>query len=144
MLMEFYFSMKSHDYLVDLILKVNYHEFWLSLSIDLKIQEIDYVEALKVHHQLSHLKCSVRRIFSHMIVQWLVSLLKEAIQIVLFDSTSWSLKRLRLKFHSFERFTQFLEVRVVWLLKFSFCENHLWSECLLFCIQVQRHILFVC
>lgn len=124
-LMEFCFNMKSRDYLVNLILKFNYHESWLSQSIDLKTQEIDYVEVIMVHHRLSHLKCFVRKIIFHKIVQWQVSLLKEVTLIVLFDSISWSLMHQRLKFHNFERFTRCPEVRAVWLLRFNSCENHL-------------------
>ena len=50
-LMEFYSNMKSHGYLIDLILIIYYHESLLFQLIDLKIQEIDYVGAIMVHHR---------------------------------------------------------------------------------------------
>jgi len=50
-LMEFYSNMKSHGYLIDLILTISYRESLLFQSIDLKIQEIDYVGAIMVHHR---------------------------------------------------------------------------------------------
>ena len=50
-LMEFYSNMKSHGYLINLFLTVNYHESLLFQWIDLKIQEIDYVGAIMVHHR---------------------------------------------------------------------------------------------